>query len=111
MVVSRIALVVVAAGEFGAEVEEAPRAREIEIRDPDGSRVRDAHGSWTGATRNFLERRYVEVRRIPLPRTPLNRGIKKGPEQLRPSPGAGASVVYFGLGAHTSLTDSPGGPP
>ena len=48
-------VVVVAAGEFGAEVEEAPRAREIEIRDPDGSRVRDAHGSWTGATRNFLE--------------------------------------------------------
>jgi hypothetical protein len=47
-------VVVVAAGEFGAEVEEAPRAREIEIRDPDGSRIRDAHGSWTGATRNFL---------------------------------------------------------
>ena len=55
-------VVVVAAGEFGAEVEEAPRAREIEIRDPDGSRVRDAHGSWTGATRNFLELRYHEVR-------------------------------------------------
>ena len=51
-------VVVVAAGEFDAEVEEAPRAREIEIRDPDGSRVRDAHGSWTGATRNFLEPRY-----------------------------------------------------
>ena len=49
-------VVVVAAGEFDAEVEEAPRAREIEIRDPDGSRVRDAHGSWTGATRNFLQR-------------------------------------------------------
>ena len=31
-----------AAGEFGAEVEEAPWAREIEIRDPDGSRVRVA---------------------------------------------------------------------
>ena len=44
-------VVVVAAGEFGTEVEEAPRAREIEIRDPDGSRVRDAHGTWTGATR------------------------------------------------------------
>jgi hypothetical protein len=27
-------VVVVAAGEFGAEVEEAPWAREIEIRDP-----------------------------------------------------------------------------
>jgi hypothetical protein len=49
-------VVVVAAGEFGAEVEESPRAREIEIRHPDGSRVRDAHRSWTGATRNFLER-------------------------------------------------------
>ena len=59
-------VVVVAAGEFGAEVEEAPRAREIEIRDPDGSRVREAHGSWTGATRNFLERRTEEVQ---LPRT------------------------------------------
>jgi hypothetical protein len=35
-------VVVVAAGEFDAEVEEAPRAREIEIRDPDGSRVRVA---------------------------------------------------------------------
>jgi hypothetical protein len=35
-------IVVVAAGEFGAEVEEAPRAREIEIRDPDGSRLRVA---------------------------------------------------------------------
>jgi hypothetical protein len=32
-------VVVVAAGEFGAEVEEAPWAREIEIRDPDGSRL------------------------------------------------------------------------
>ncbi len=59
-------VVVVAAGEFGAEVQEAPRAREIEIRDHDGSRVRDAHGSWTGATRNFLELRKGEVRRIPL---------------------------------------------
>jgi hypothetical protein len=35
-------VVVVAAGEFGAEVEEAPWAREIEIRDPDGSKVRVA---------------------------------------------------------------------
>jgi hypothetical protein len=35
-------VVVVAAGEFGAEVEEAPWAREIEIRDPDGSRFRVA---------------------------------------------------------------------
>jgi hypothetical protein len=35
-------VVVVAAGEFGAEVEEAMWAREIEIRDPDGSRVRVA---------------------------------------------------------------------
>ena len=43
VVVSRGALVVVvAAGEFGAEVEEAPWAREIEIRDPDGSRLRVA---------------------------------------------------------------------
>ena len=43
MVVSRSALVVVvAAGEFGAEVEEAPWAREIEIRDPDGNRLRVA---------------------------------------------------------------------
>jgi hypothetical protein len=42
VVVSRSALVVVAAGEFGAEVEEAPWAREIEIRDPDGSRLRVA---------------------------------------------------------------------
>jgi hypothetical protein len=32
-------VVVVAAGEFGAEVQEAPWAQEIEIRDPDGSRV------------------------------------------------------------------------
>jgi len=31
-----------AAGEFGAEVEEAPWAREIEIRDPDGNRPRVA---------------------------------------------------------------------
>ena len=63
-------VVVVAAGEFDAEVEEAPRAREIEIRDPDGSRVRDAHGSWTGATRNFLERRTGEVQtQCPLPRS------------------------------------------
>jgi Family of unknown function (DUF6194) len=38
VVVSRGALViVVAAAEFGAEVEEAPWAREIEIRDPDGN--------------------------------------------------------------------------
>jgi hypothetical protein len=42
VVVSRSALVVVAAVEFGAEMEEAPWAREIEIRDPDGSRVRVA---------------------------------------------------------------------
>ena len=55
-------VVIVTEAEFGAEVEEAPPAREIEIRDPDGSRVRDAHGSWTGATRNFLELRHDEVR-------------------------------------------------
>ena len=35
-------VVVVVADEFGAEVEEPPWAREIEIRDPDGSRVRVA---------------------------------------------------------------------
>jgi hypothetical protein len=35
-------VVVVAAGEFGAEVEEAPWARKIEIRDQDGNRVRVA---------------------------------------------------------------------
>jgi hypothetical protein len=35
-------VVVVAAGEFGAEVEEASCAREIEIRDSDGSRFRVA---------------------------------------------------------------------
>jgi hypothetical protein len=35
-------VVVVAAGEFGAEVEEASWAREIEIRDPDGDRLRVA---------------------------------------------------------------------
>ena len=35
-------VVVVAAGEFGAEVKGAPWAREIEIGDPDGSRVRIA---------------------------------------------------------------------
>ena len=35
-------VVVVAAGEFGAEVEEAPWGREIEIRDRDGSRLRVA---------------------------------------------------------------------
>ena len=33
---------VVAEAEFGAEVEEAPWGREIEIRDPDGSRLRVA---------------------------------------------------------------------
>ena len=83
MVVSRSALIVVAAGEFGAEVEEAPRAREIEIRDPDGSRVRDAHGSWTGATRNFLERRTGEVRRTPLPRTWVNKALAESAKPLR----------------------------
>jgi len=35
-------VVVVAAGEFGAEVEEASWEREIEIRDSDGSRLRVA---------------------------------------------------------------------
>ena len=35
-------VVVVAAGEFGAGVVQAPWALEIEIRDPDGSRVRVA---------------------------------------------------------------------
>jgi hypothetical protein len=35
-------VVVVAEAEFGAEVEEAPWAREIEIRDPDSSRLRVA---------------------------------------------------------------------
>ena len=35
-------VVVVAAGEFGAEVEEALWGREIEIRDPDASRLRVA---------------------------------------------------------------------
>jgi hypothetical protein len=85
--VSRSALVVVvAAGEFGAEVEEAPRAREIEIRDPDGSRVRDAHGSWTGATRNFLELRLREVRGTSLPGHWVNRegtGAPRDPCRLR----------------------------
>ncbi len=43
VVASRSALVdVVAAGEFSAEVEEAPWAREIEIGGPDGSRLRVA---------------------------------------------------------------------
>ena len=27
---------------------------------------------------NFVERRLGEVRRIPLPRTPVNKGMKKG---------------------------------
>jgi hypothetical protein len=35
-------VVVLAEAELGAEVEEAPWAREIEIRDPDGNRLRVA---------------------------------------------------------------------
>jgi hypothetical protein len=49
--------------------------------------VRYAHRCWTGAMRpsenttyaNFLELRAYELRRIPLPRTPLNKGIKREP--------------------------------
>src|SRR5215216_7487368 len=29
---------------------------------------------------NFVELRLCEVRRIPIPRTPVNKGIKRGPE-------------------------------
>jgi hypothetical protein len=36
--------------------------------------VSDAHGCWTAAMPNFLELRYGEDRRIPLPRTPVNKG-------------------------------------
>jgi hypothetical protein len=35
---------------------------------------------------NFLERRQREVRRIPLPRTPLNKGKTEGPELMCRAP-------------------------
>jgi hypothetical protein len=49
--------------------------------------ARDAHRCWTGAMRaNFREFAEGEVRRIPLPRTSVNKGKKKrkGRYKLRP---------------------------
>jgi hypothetical protein len=41
---------------------------------------------------NFSELRYGEVRRIPLPRTPVNKGIRKGRGCSRPRPQRGGSA-------------------
>jgi hypothetical protein len=41
------------------------------------------------ATKNFSERRQRELRRIPLPRTPVNKGKKKGRSlEISPNPKA-----------------------
>jgi hypothetical protein len=55
-------VVVVAAGEFDAEVEEAPRAREIEIRDPDGSRDRVATPEDSSPALSFFLSLFAQVR-------------------------------------------------
>ena len=48
--------------------------------------ARDAHRCWTGAMRaNFREFAEGEVRRIPLPRTWVNKGKREGPTLYEPT--------------------------